>query len=278
MATVGDFIGSAAPGVLSAEFGRGIMFDASLSAAATGLTYDPTGEFEQTGFSASNTLSAESLLASVLFDADIVAKSATLDAVNLGGSSFGTTLVGCGSLTADLLIGEAFSAVLTGASTLSGSTQRGLIFEAALTGAGSLSADTTTPVSTDVTTAWVVNLTTGGHARYVGALDGSEQVDAYALTGVTDFETTQKKITPDLYLYARLSGEVKITRFADEQTEHVGAELTDDGRTGIHRHRDKGPRGLSATAWQYKIENVNGSDFDIKQLEVVPTASLKRVR
>jgi len=276
MATVGDFIGSAAPGALTAAFGRGIMFDASLSASPGGLSYDAIGEFEQSGFQAGAALSAEATISAGVFEATLSAVSG-LSAQNLGGGGFGASLRGAATLNAELFAGMSFEASLSGTSTLSGATQRGLIFEAALAGVNTLEAATEAPGVDGVTTAWAVNLTTGGHTRYVGALDGSTQIDAYFITGVSDLSKAQQKTVPDLYAQARIRGTMQITVLADEQEQVVLPEIGDNGKDGIHRRRCKGARGLKGNSFQFKGANIDGADFTLKQLEVVPVASMRRV-
>jgi hypothetical protein len=117
---------------------------------------------------------------------------------------------------------------------------------------------------------WVVNLKTGGHAQYTGALDGSVPVEGYAVTGVTDFGIPNKKNVPDAFLHMRAGADVELATITDEQLEVGGYTISSDDQAGLHRRRIQLARGIRGTNWQFKV---SGSDFTIKSLEVPPVTS-----
>ena len=124
------------------------------------------------------------------------------------------------------------------------------------------------------TTAWCVNLTTGGHSRYVGALDGSiTDVVGQVVTGVNQLGSDRAKHVHDLYIHGRLTADLTVTSTTDEQTAQTYT-LQDDGRTGLHRQRLKLARGVRGTDWQF---SVSGTGFSLKSIEVTPLIS-QRVR
>lgn len=277
MATTGYFVGSAKAGVLAAEFGAGRLFDAALSAVPGVLSYSPVGEFEQSGFvAAQGALLAAANFSAGVFSADLTAAQTQLAADFGVGRAFTANLLGVANLSADWLPGDLFDGAFVAASGgLDAGVRKGGVFEAALIGRSELAAVVSISPTGEVISAWVVNLTTGGHARYVGALDGSEQVDAYVVTPATDFGSPQEKLVSYIYAHMRSTGTTVITTVTDEQQECVGNDISDDGRAGVHRRGDKRPRGLKGGTWQIKFSNVDGSDFLLRQLEVTPVSSAR---
>lgn len=126
------------------------------------------------------------------------------------------------------------------------------------------------PVSDD-TTAWCVNLTTGGHSRYTGALDGSGTVVGTIVTPVNQLGSDRAKYVHDLYIHGRLDDDLDITTITDEQTRR-SYTLQADGRSGLHRHRRKLARGIKGTDWQI---TVSGFGFTLQSIEVPPVASAR---
>jgi hypothetical protein len=128
-------------------------------------------------------------------------------------------------------------------------------------------------VEDDTGEVWVINLATGGHARYLGALDGSAQVDAYAITPTNQLGADRAKHVPDVFLHLRIDGEMELTTLTDEQIQRSGYLVSDDGKQGMHRRRIKLARGIRGTNWAFTVANVDGADFTLKSLEVLPVLS-----
>ena len=120
---------------------------------------------------------------------------------------------------------------------------------------------------------WVVNLATGGHARYMGDMTGATPVAAFALTGVCQLGSDRAKFVHEAFVNMRTDGDAEITTITDEQ-QTVGPYLIEsDGREGAHRRRSRMAKGVKGTVWQFRIANVDGSIFTLKSLEVPPVVS-----
>lgn len=129
------------------------------------------------------------------------------------------------------------------------------------------------PVSDD-TTAWCVNLVTGGHSRYIGPLDGSlAEITGTVVTPSSQLGSDRAKHVPDLYLHGRLDFDLTVVTVTDEQAER-SYTLHEDGRQGMHRRRLKLARGVRGTNWQFIV---SGRGFTLSSIEVPPVVS-QRVR
>lgn len=125
------------------------------------------------------------------------------------------------------------------------------------------------PVSDD-TTAWCINLATGGHSRYTGALDGSlSAVTGRVVTAASQLGSDRATYVPDLYVYGRLASDLTVVVTTDEQTERTYT-LESDGREGMHRRRRKLAGGIKGNTWQFSL---SGEAFTINSVEVSPVAS-----
>lgn len=147
---------------------------------------------------------------------------------------------------------------------------------------------------------WVVNTQTLGLSRYQGynfnsiagnlgarddgvyLLEGDDdagtEIDAYFETGLLDFGTAQRKTIPDVYLALTSDGNtmLKVT------TSQDGSLVTDwyEVRavyTGPDNTRYKPGKGLRARYWKFRLENVDGSDFDLSDAEVLPLILSRRL-
>lgn len=125
----------------------------------------------------------------------------------------------------------------------------------------------------DDTTAWCVNLATGGHSRYTGPLDGSATVTGRVVSPVSQLGSDRAKHVPDLYVHGRLDSDLTVASVTDEQAEH-SYTLRQDGRQGMHRRRLKLARGVRGTNWQFIV---SGESFTIQSIEIPPVVS-QRVR
>lgn len=117
---------------------------------------------------------------------------------------------------------------------------------------------------------WVLNLVTGGHSRYLGKIDGTSVVDSYALTPKSYLGSNNKKLLPSVYLSIRTAEGVQLSVIYDEQKERTGFELVPDGKEGLHERRIKLPQGIHFSNVQFKIQNIEGSKFLIKELRAQP--------
>ena len=113
---------------------------------------------------------------------------------------------------------------------------------------------------------WVVNLFTGGHSRYAGALDGSQPVAAFAITPVSQLGTDKTKFVGTAYVDMRTMGTVDLTTVADEFKPSGPYPLGPDNLPGIHKRRVRLAKGVRAQNWQFRLDT--SSETAIKSLEV----------
>ena len=154
---------------------------------------------------------------------------------------------------------------------------------------------------TPVITTWALNTNTGAHSRYsnyafssffkigtqdygvnddgnIYALQGTidfagtaqaSQINAQVLLPITDFDTPYNKVVSDIFLYARASDDFKVDVILDEEELFSVVSTSYDGTNGVKRRRVPIPKGLSGNAWQFRINNFNGSTFDIMSMDVL---------
>lgn len=110
-----------------------------------------------------------------------------------------------------------------------------------------------------------------GIFELTGDLDWTSQVAQSTIkTGVSDFGSQQLKATKDCYVYIRSSGDNTIRLIINEQTDRAGYPINYDNIDGIHRRRIKVAQGLRGTSWQTEFKNEDGSDFTLKQIDLIP--------
>lgn len=117
----------------------------------------------------------------------------------------------------------------------------------------------------------------GSNARGIYLLEGAtdfvgediqSNIDGWVVTPATDFGVQEKKMARDAFLHGRFSGEMQIDFFVDEGDKRSTDIIYFDGSAGIHRKRVELPLGIRGTDWQFKVKNVNGSDFTLIDLEI----------
>jgi hypothetical protein len=147
----------------------------------------------------------------------------------------------------------------------------------------------------DVTEAvytWVVNHTTGAPARYEGHdfhsfgrigrsylgakadgiyllegdLDGATEIDAIASTGRMDFGSTRMKRVLAAYLGVDSAGQVNISLRTDADHTY-GPYQFRVMPTGHQVERAKFAKGIKSRYWEFDIENVDGGDMSIDEIE-----------
>lgn len=110
-----------------------------------------------------------------------------------------------------------------------------------------------------------------GIFELTGDLDGTSRVAQSVIkTGVSDFGSQQLKATKDCYVYIRSSGDNTIRLIINEQVDRAGYPINYDNIDGIHRRRIKVAQGLRGTSWQIEFKNDSGTDFTLKQIDLIP--------
>lgn len=116
-----------------------------------------------------------------------------------------------------------------------------------------------------------------GVYELTGNLDKTANIDAEVHVPISSYDVQGLKSCPDAIIFGRLSGDLELIAVLDEQEQREGFIVYNDGREGLHRIRVKIPKGLKGSTWQFKLKNVNGSQFNINNLEVF-LHELQRVR
>lgn len=154
--------------------------------------------------------------------------------------------------------------------------------------------------------AWVLNLDTIGvtqyqnygfnsfvsfNNKYYGARedglyllegddDAGEAIDAWLTTGLSNFGTGSVKRMPAFYVgYTSDNGMILKVVVTDkgEKTEHW---YRLDARTANATRADRASpgKGLASVYWQWKLQNIDGGDFNIDTMRFWPMVLTRRVR
>jgi len=103
---------------------------------------------------------------------------------------------------------------------------------------------------------------------FANALDGSTAISASFTLARTDFGSINPKRMAYLYIGYEADGDLQVTAWANEVL--VGVYDIPAGKTGQQRHRVKLGEGAYGEYWEFKFSNVDGADFSIDHVEVVP--------
>ena len=110
-----------------------------------------------------------------------------------------------------------------------------------------------------------------GIFELTGNLDHEDAIQTSVVrSGVSDFGTDKLKSIKDCYVYIRNAGDNTIRLIANEQVDRDGYPINYDFVDGLHRRRVKTALGIRASSWQVEFKNVNGQDFTLQNIEVVP--------
>lgn len=127
-----------------------------------------------------------------------------------------------------------------------------------------------TPVALD-TTAWCVNMITGGHSRYTNYPDADidSEIAATIITPVTDLGSPTAKYVHDLYAHCRVGTDgMEFATITDEATVVDGYALTEVDIAGLTKRRVPLAHGVKAVYWQFCAYNVNNGDFALQSIDV----------
>ena len=68
-----------------------------------------------------------------------------------------------------------------------------------------------------------------------------------------------------------------LSTIVEETRQSADYKSPYDYRDGVQRRRVKLAKGLNGNTWQFTITNIDGADFMLKQLEVIPLKSKRRI-
>jgi hypothetical protein len=131
----------------------------------------------------------------------------------------------------------------------------------------------TAPPMSD-TTAWCVNMATGGHSRYTNYPDASDTspINAMVQTGVMDLGSLTAKYLESLYVVCRVDGDtLLVDTKTDEHIERNGYPIAPVDSAGMHRRRRLLAQGIKGIHWQVRLRNINSGTFTIKAIEASVT-------
>ena len=113
-----------------------------------------------------------------------------------------------------------------------------------------------------------------------GDTDQGEAIVAEIRTGQTNLGTNKEKRCPTAYIGAKTDGSLVMKVVTDEpdgtKSENwyaVETRVADSVRTT----RVQFGRGLKSVFWQFALSNVNGSDFELASLEMLPVILTRRI-
>ena len=101
-----------------------------------------------------------------------------------------------------------------------------------------------------------------GDEDYKDATAGKIEINSEIETAVVDFREDGAMTCADAYLQMRTSGEMVLDVTVDETStvEELPFIYAD---TGLRNWRAKLPKGLRGANWQFKLRNLDGTDFTL---------------
>ncbi len=119
-----------------------------------------------------------------------------------------------------------------------------------------------------------------GIYELVGSNDDGTEIEAYVRTGLLDLGTTALKQVIRAYLGYTSDGRLLLKTFTTDGGQKIERwyELTDRTADATREARVKFGKGVKARYWQFEVRNIDGSDFSIDQLQVLPLMLSRRVK
>lgn len=119
-----------------------------------------------------------------------------------------------------------------------------------------------------------------GIYELTGEDDDGVEIEAYIRTGLLDLGTTALKQVIRAYLGYTSSGKLLLKTFTTDGGQKVERwyELTERTADAIREARVKFGKGVKSRYWQFEIKSLEGSDFSIDQLQVLPLMLSRRVK
>ncbi|HRO59338.1 MAG TPA: hypothetical protein PK177_09270 [Burkholderiaceae bacterium] len=122
----------------------------------------------------------------------------------------------------------------------------------------------------------------GGLYMLEGADDDGTPIPARIRLGLHDMNTRKLKRLPEAYIGYKSDGNLilRVITADDHTGEKVAAEYLMRPRAApnIRESRFEPGRGIKAVDWDFEIENINGADFDLAEVEFHPLIMDRRTR
>lgn len=121
--------------------------------------------------------------------------------------------------------------------------------------------------------------TSTGIYSLTGNDDTGTNIDAYIKTGLIDFGTSLEKQVPYAYIGLNKSGRLMLKTDVTYrgQRKERWYEITPRTVNAPDNVRIKTGRGVKARYWQFELVNIDGSDFEIDSLEMLPLILKRRI-
>jgi hypothetical protein len=118
----------------------------------------------------------------------------------------------------------------------------------------------------------------GGLFELAGSTDNGTPITAIGTGGVTDFGDPHLKAIDRVHVGYRTDGDLMLTLIQHDDGQAFQYRLPSaQGQAGIFNRRLTPGRGLRARYYQWSISNVNGADFAIDSLELIPRSLSRRI-
>jgi hypothetical protein len=117
-----------------------------------------------------------------------------------------------------------------------------------------------------------------GIYRLGGATDDGEPINALVQSGLMDFGTSHYKSIPAVYLGVMSDGALALRVVTTEQgvrtenwySSNINNDLAASDRIVLGK-------GLRSRYWEFTLTNVDGADFDVHQIEMIPVVLERRL-
>jgi hypothetical protein len=114
----------------------------------------------------------------------------------------------------------------------------------------------------------VYGIAAGGLYKLTGANDNGAQITAEIISGVSTCGFPQLKNAPDVYLDLRGDGDIAITPVYDEDDDPYEFIEPCDNDMHLTTQRVQLDRGAEGTHIQWRLRNMDGSNFDLQSVMV----------
>jgi hypothetical protein len=99
--------------------------------------------------------------------------------------------------------------------------------------------------------------------------DAGRPIQASATLAQTNFGSTKNKRIPYVYVGMRSAGAMQLKAIANNQSDRYYALNAIGG--AVRGSRADIGKGLEGQYWQFRVDNVNGADFELDSIEFKPT-------
>ena len=107
-----------------------------------------------------------------------------------------------------------------------------------------------------------------------GSSDDGENISASVMLGKSNLGTPLKTGVVEAYLGVVTDGAIILRVITDDNIERW--YRSDAGKTNLDNARFKMARGVKSNYWQVGLENVDGSDFELSEIEMIRIVMSRR--